>query len=58
MKTPWPILSDIKYSMVKDIWKLAFEAQESLQALAGTPVGTPSVVELPCGPTQRIDLQI
>jgi len=42
-KTPWPILSDDKYSMVEEAWKLAIEAQNCQRALAGTPPGTPSV---------------
>jgi hypothetical protein len=25
-KTPWPIVSDVKYSMVEEAWKLAIEA--------------------------------
>jgi len=39
-KTPWPILSDDKYSMVEEAWKLAIEAQDRQRALAGEPVGT------------------
>ena len=27
-KTPWPIVSDEKYSMVDEAWKLAIEAQD------------------------------
>ena len=27
-KTPWPIISDEKYSMVDEAWKLAIEAQD------------------------------
>jgi hypothetical protein len=42
-KTPWAMLSDEKYSMVDEAWKLAIEAQDRQQALAGAPVGTPSV---------------
>jgi len=42
-KTPWPIISNEKYSMVDDAWKLAIEAQDRQRALAGAPVGTPSV---------------
>jgi len=29
--------------MVEEAWKFAIEAQDRQQALAGTPVGTPSV---------------
>jgi len=56
-KTPWPIISDEKYSMVDEAWKLAIEAQDCQQALAGAPVGTPSVCQLPSGPSLKIDPQ-
>jgi len=56
-KTPWPILSDDKYSMVEEAWKLAIEAQDRQRALAGAPVGTPSVCQLPGGPSLKIDPQ-
>ena len=56
-KTPWPILSDEKYSMVEEAWKLAIEAQDCQRALAGAPVGTPSVCQLPSGPSLKIDPQ-
>jgi len=56
-KTPCPIISDEKYSMVDEVWKLAIEAQDRQQALAGGPVGTPSVCQLPSGPSLKIDLQ-
>jgi hypothetical protein len=55
MKTPWQILSDDKYPMVEDAWKLAIEAQDRQWALAGAPVGTPSVCQLPGGLSLRID---
>jgi len=55
--TPWPIISDEKYSMVDRAWKLAIEAQDRQWALAGAPVGTPTVCQLPCGPSLKIDLQ-
>jgi hypothetical protein len=42
-KTPSPILSDDKYSMVEEPWERAIEAQDRQRALAGTPPGTPSV---------------
>jgi len=57
-KTPWPILSDDKYSMVEEAWKLAIEAQDRQRALAGAPIGTPSVCQLPGGPSLKIDPQI
>jgi len=56
-KTPWPIISDDKYSMVNEAWKLAIEAQDCQRALAGAPVGTPSVCQLPGGPSLKIDPQ-
>jgi hypothetical protein len=56
-KTPWPILSNEKYSMVEEAWKLAIEAQDRQRALAGAPVGTPSVCQLPGGPSLKIDPQ-
>jgi len=56
-KTPLPILSDDKYSMVKEAWKLAIEAQDHQRALAGAPVSTPSVCQLPSSPSLKIDPQ-
>jgi len=43
--------------MVDEAWKLAIEAQDRQRALAGAPVGTPSVCELPGGPSLKIDQQ-
>ena len=56
-KTPWPIISDEKYWIVDEAWKLAIEAQDRQRALAGAPVGTPSVCQLPGGPSLKIDPQ-
>jgi hypothetical protein len=56
-KTPWPIISDEKYSMVDEAWQLAIEAQDCQRALAGAPVGAPSVCQLPIGSSLKIDLQ-
>jgi len=56
-KPPWPILSHDKYSIIEEAWKLAIEAQDCQQALAGAPAGTPSVCQLPSGPSLKIDLQ-
>jgi len=56
-KTPWPILSNDKYSMIEEAWKLAIETQDHQRALAGAPVGTPSVSQLPGGPSLKIDPQ-
>ena len=55
MKTPWAILSDDKYSMVYEAWKLAIEDQDHQQPWAGAPVGTPSVCQLPSSPSLKID---
>jgi len=43
--------------MVVEAWKLAIEAQDRQRALAGAPVGTPSVCQLPSGPSFKIDPQ-
>jgi hypothetical protein len=56
-KTPWPIISDEKYSMVDEAWQLAIEPQDRQRALAGTPVGAPSVCQLPGCPSLTIDPQ-
>jgi hypothetical protein len=56
-KTPWQIISDKKYSMVDEAWQLAIEAQDHQWALAGDPVGAPSVCQLPGGPSLKIDPQ-
>jgi len=56
-KTPWPIISNEKYSMVDEAWKLAIEAQDHQPALPGAPVGTPAVCQLPGGPSLKTDLQ-
>jgi len=56
-KTPRPILPNDKYWMVKEAWKLDIEAQDRQQALAGAPAGTPSVCQLPSGPSLKIDPQ-
>jgi len=56
-KTPWSIISHEKYSMVDKAWQLAIEAQDRQRALAGAPVGTPCVCELPSGPSLKIDPQ-
>jgi len=56
-KNPWPIISNDKYSMVEEAWKLAIEAQDCQQALAGAPVGTRSVCQLPGGSSLKIDPQ-
>jgi len=56
-KTPCPIISDEKYSMVDEAWQLAIEGQDRQQALAVSPVGTPSVCQLPGGASLKIDPQ-
>jgi len=42
--------------MVEEAWKLAIEAQDRQRALPSAPVGTPSVCQLPSGPSLKIDL--
>jgi len=56
-KTPCPFISDKKYLMVDEAWKLAIEAQDRQRVLAGDSVGTPSVCQLPGGPSFKIDPQ-
>ena len=56
-KTPSPILSDDKYSTVQKAWKLAIEHQDHPRALPRAPIGTPSVCQLPGGPSLKIDPQ-
>jgi len=56
-RTLWPIISDEKYSMVDEAWQLAIEAHDRQRALAGAPVGVPSVCQLPSGPSLKIDPQ-
>jgi hypothetical protein len=41
--------------MVDEDWKLAIEAQDCQRALPGAPVGTPSVCQLPGGPSLEIN---
>jgi len=56
-KTPSPIVSDDKYSMVEEALKLAIEPQYRQLALAGAPVGTLPVCQLPGGSSVKIDPQ-
>jgi hypothetical protein len=44
--------------MVEEPWKLAIEAQDRQLALVGVPEGTPSVCQLPSGPSFKIGPQI
>jgi len=55
--TPWAIIADEKDSMVDKAWELAIQAQDRQLALAGAPLGTPSVYQLLSGPSLKIDLQ-
>jgi len=57
MRTPWPILSDDKFSMVEKGCKLAIEALDRQRALAGAPAGSPSVCQLPSSRSLKIDPQ-
>jgi hypothetical protein len=43
--------------MVEEDWKVAIEAHNCQRALAGAPVGTPSVCQLPRCPPLKIDPQ-
>jgi len=43
--------------MVDESWELLIEAQDRQRDLAGAPPGTPSVCQLPVGPSLRIDPQ-
>jgi hypothetical protein len=52
---PWAILSDDKYLIVEEGWKPAIEAQDRQRALAGAPVGTPNVCQLPGGLSLKTD---
>ena len=56
-KTLWPISSDEKYSRVDKAWKLPIKVQNVQRALAGATVSTPSVWQLPGGPSLNIDPQ-
>jgi len=42
--------------MVEEAWKLVIEAHDRQRALAGAPVGSPSVCHLPGRPSLKIDL--
>jgi len=50
-------MPDEMYSMVEEAWKLAIESQDCQQALPGAAVSTPSVYQLPDGPSLKIDPQ-
>ena len=56
-KIPLPDLSNYKYSMGEEAWTLPIDAQNGQQALAGAPVGTPSVCQMPDSPSLKIDPQ-
>jgi len=56
-ETPWTISFNVMHSKVEEAWKLAIEAQDHQHALAGAAVGTPSVCQLPGGPSLKIHLQ-
>jgi len=43
--TPSPIVSDDKYPIVEEAWKLAIDAQDRARALVGASVGTPSLCQ-------------
>jgi len=53
--TPWPVISDEKYLMIDEAWQLAIEDLDWQRKLAGAPVSTPSVCQLPsCPPLKSI----
>jgi len=56
-KTPLPIISNEKYSIIDEAWQLAIEAHDRQWALAGAPVGATSVCQLPGDPSLKIDPQ-
>jgi len=58
MKTPWPILSDDKYSFIEESWKLAIEAQDWLQAVEAASVSRLSLCPFRSGPSLKFDLQM
>jgi hypothetical protein len=55
--SPWQIIPDEKYSMVDQTLQPGIEAQNRQRALAGAPVDTPSVCQLPGDPSLKIDRQ-
>jgi len=56
-KTPWPILSNEKCTMVAEACKLAFEAHNHQCPFPATPVCVPFPCWLPRGLSVNIDLQ-
>jgi len=56
-KTPWAIISDEKYQMAEEAWTLSIEAQDHQWPIAGASIGTPSVFQLPGGPSLKINPQ-
>jgi len=55
--TPLALFSDEKWQMVEEAWKLPINAQNRQQELAGTSVGSPSVSEVPSGPSLSINMR-
>jgi len=43
------------YPTIKKAWDLVTEVQNREQVLAGYPVGSPSIGQLACGPSHKID---
>lgn len=58
MRTHQPILSNNKYLMVHEAWKLTIESQNHQCTFAVAPGGTLSASELPGSPSFNWDLQI
>jgi len=42
--------------MADKAWKVAIESQDGQRALAGSPIGTPAVWQLPGSPSLKINL--
>jgi hypothetical protein len=57
INTPCQIISDANYSIVNEAAKFAIDVQYRQQVLTGAPVATPSVCQLPCGTSLKIDQQ-
>jgi len=51
-------MSSEKYKMVGKLWIFAVEALDGQYAIAGTPVSTPPVCQLPRRPSPVINIQI
>jgi hypothetical protein len=57
-KNPCPTLSEDKYSIVEQAWKLPIQAQDCQWPLAGALLGTPLVCQWHGGSTCKINPHI